>query len=438
MLDPALVRAEPARVRAALARRGTPATAVDAVVALDGQWADRREVCEALRLRRRRISEEFARLQERGNDTAELETLGRAVGDELTAVEQDMADLEARRIQALLALPNLPASDVPNAIRAPGVSPGLSPATDDAAPAWPHAFAPLAHTDLMELLRLAAPDVSPGPGRGWLVWRGRGARLVRALTDFMLAVHTREFGCEEVRVPAVTTRAALTGSAHLPLLGDKMYALAGTAGVGETPTSLYLAPRAEPCLANLYADQVLDAAALPIRLVAAGPAFRREAAPTGAAGKGLLRLHQFDTVELYTLAAPESAEEELARAVRAAETILDRLEVPHRRRLRAAPDLSHAAAKTVDLEVWAPGLGQWLAVAAISSFTDYQARRTGTRVRDAAGHTRPVHTVGGAAVALPHVIAAILENHQQADASVRWPEALRPFIDDTTAMEIAP
>jgi len=176
----------------------------------------------------------------------------------------------------------------------------------------------------------------------------------------------------------------------------------------------------------------LDAARLPVRLASAGPAFRREAGGRGAAGRGLMRLHQFDTVELYTFATPDQAEEELARAVRAAETILTHLEVPHRRRLRPASDLSLAAAKTVDLEVWAPGMKQWLAVAALSSFTDYQARRTATRYRDERGRVRLLHTLGGAAVALPHLVAAMLENGQEADGSVRLPAALAPYFGEET------
>jgi seryl-tRNA synthetase len=320
------------------------------------------------------------------------------------------------------------------------------------------------------MLRLVHKGGGPA-GRGFVTWRGSGARLIRALVNFMLDVHTRECGYEEVRAPAVASRAALTGSAHLPLLEDKMYAVAErarepaaepaapggmptpplregkmyavgaptapahgpavpapepaaeAAGHSQTSQDLFLAPRAEPHLANLYAGEILDAARLPIRLACAGPAFRREA----GGGRGLLRLHQFDTVELYVFASAEQEEEELARAVRAAETIPERLQVPHRRSLRPAPRLSHAAAKTIDLEVWAPGIKEWLAVAAISTFTDYQARRTNTRYRDAGGRTRFVYTIGGAAVALPHLVAALLENGQEADGSVRLPAALGPY-----------
>jgi seryl-tRNA synthetase len=292
---------------------------------------------------------------------------------------------------------------------------------------------------------------------------------VRALVDFLLDLHTREFGYEEVRVPAIAAREALTGSAHLPTLEDKMYAVepgspggmpasepaapgdmpasepaAGAAGhSAQSPASrrawLFLAPRAEPHLANLYAGVTMAGAQLPERFAAAGRAFRREAGGRGAQGRGLLRLHEFDTVELYAFCRPDQDEEELAHAVRAAEAVLKRLEVPHRRTLRAARDLSHAAAKTWDLEVGAPGMKEWLSVAALSTFTDYQARRTNTRYSEPGTSARPrlVHTVGGAAVALPRLLAALLENHQQSDGSVRLPPALAPYMGGEGALAVS-
>ncbi len=434
MLDLALIRAEAARIKAVLARRGIRPEAVDAVTELDGRWAARQEIREALCLRRRRVSEEHVRRKtasRAGPDDGalgepDLDRAGREVAEELRAVEAEIAHLEAARDAALVALPNLVMTDVPDDEAALGPRP--------ASPPWPKPFAPLAHWDLVEMLGLAQPATASA-GRGFLTWRGQGARLVRGLVRFMLDVHTREGGCEEVLAPSVATRAALTGSAHLPVLEGKMYAVAGpgdSAAPGAPGDSdLFLAPRAEPHLASLYAGRVLDAAALPIRLVSAGPALRRESHGGGAAGRGLLRLHEFQTVERYTFALPEQADEELARAVRDAETILSRLGVPCRQRLRPAPRLSHAAARTVDLDVWAPGAGEWLAVAALSNFTDYQARRTNTRCRDGHGRARLVHTVGGAAVALPHLVAALLENGQEADGSVRLPEALAEYVGGT-------
>ncbi|MBM4019889.1 MAG: serine--tRNA ligase [Planctomycetes bacterium] len=448
MLDLALIRSEPERVTRALARRGVAADAVEAVLDLDERWTERQEVREALRLRRRRAAEEVARARTEGRTSEPFEAAGRQVAEELAQVERQAAALEAARAQALLALPNLPATDAPPdapepAAEAAGHHQAPTP------PPWPKPFPPLHHADLVATLGLAATAGSAG--HGFIVWRGRGARLIRALTDFMLDVHTREFGFEEVRAPAPATREALFGSAHLPLLAGKIYRvdaapLAGDAAKPEEQRGagapLFLAPRAEPHLAGLYAGQVLDASRLPVRLVAAGPAFRREAGGGGAAARGLVRLHQFDTVELYIFAAPEQGEEELARAADAAEAIPARLGLPHRRRPRAARALSHAAAKTIDIDVWSPGMraeqradgtrasseGTWLPVAAISAFTDYQARRTNTRYRSASGRARLVHTLGGAAVALPHLVAALLESGQEADGSVRLPPALAGYV----------
>jgi seryl-tRNA synthetase len=461
MLDLATVRTEPERVIAALARRGLGSEAVREVVQLDAEWTDRHEVREMLRQRRRRISEEVARAKDAGNDTSDLETLGRHVGNELAAIEAEMGNLDARRQAAMEALPNLPATDTPDQV-------AEAQATS---PPWPKPFAPLHHADLLEMLGLAQAAASAG--HGFLLWRGRGARLVRTLTNFMIDAHTREFGYEEVRAPAVATRAALTGSAHLPALEDKMYRVApDSPAPGGMPTAcppsggpplrghvsapsdsmptgtapwachpanendLFLAPRAEPHLAGLFAGEIIEASRLPVRLASAGPAFRREAGGGGAAGRGLARLHEFPTVELYVFCRTDQADAELAHAVAAAETILARLQLPNRRRLRPAADLSRAAAKTIDLEVWAPGMKQWLAVGALSAFTDYQTRRTDARYRDAGGHGRPVHTLGGAAVALPHLVAALLENGQEADGSVRLPAALAPYVGDAALLHL--
>jgi len=456
MLDLALIRAEPARVKAALARRGVPPDAVDAVVDLDRRWSARHEVREALRTRRRQISNEVARRRAGADadapaddDAGERPNLirsGRGVARDLRAVDHAMGDLADRRQAALLDLPNLPATNVPD----------TPPPVDEAGPPWPHPFPPLAHWDLLEMLHLAE-TAGASAGSGYLLWRGPGARLVRGLTAFLLDAHTRTRGREEVLAPPVATRWALTGSAHLPTLEGMLYEVAdpspheapgatGGSSASESrtadtrATNLFLAPRAEPHLAALYADTVLDEADLPVRLAAAATAFRRDSHGGGAAGRGLLRLRAFPTVEVYTLCRPEDADAELDAAVTDAEDLLGRLGLAHRRRLRAAADLSHAAARTVSLDVWCPGLpqhddddeasetGRWVEVAALSSFTDYQARRVGARYKDDADRVRPVHTVGGASVALPRLVAAILETGQQADGSIRLPEALVPLV----------
>jgi len=464
MLDPGLIRAEPARVQAALGRRGMAAEAVQGAAECDARWLARQAVADALRTRRRRASEEVARAKTAGEPTDDLERLGLQIAEELRRARRDLARLDAERRLALLDLPNLPAPEVPEE----------TAVLDE--PASLPARGGMTHWDLVQVLDLAHTAAGHGTlagrapgsgtaravagcrgstaarrqatarlpcqggrareasaGRGFLIWRGQGARLLRALAAFMLDVHARDFGYEEVRCPSVATREALEGSAHLPALEEKMYAVLAPGTdrsltlAASNDNDLFLIPRAEPHLANLFRGQVLDAGALPARFVASGPAFRREADHGGAAGRGLLRLHEFPTVEVYAFCRPEESEAELARAVEAATKILARLEVPHRRLLRGARSLSQAAAKTIDLEVWAGASGRWLGVAALSSFTDYQARRTNTRFRGADGKPRLVHTVGGAAVAIPHLVAALVENGQEADGSVRLPEALRPY-----------
>jgi len=480
MLDLALVRSEPARVQAALGRRGVPPDAVETVVDLDRRWSARHEMRETLRTRRRQISREVDRRRAGADAVArpadagpDLVRVGRDVARDLKAVDHAMADLASRRQAALLALPNLPATDVPLA----------PPAVEAAGPPWRRPFPPLAHWDLLEMLHMAEP-AGASAGRGFLLWRGEGARLVRGLIAFLLDAHTADHGRDEVRAPPLATRGALTGSAHLPTLEgmlvevvdpsrDRSLTLAAGAGAeekrGGSPhppreADLYLSPRAEPHLAALYANTVVAEPDLPVRLVAAGTAFRRDSRGGGAAGRGLLRLRAFPTVEVYTLCRPAESDAELDAAVADAEGLLGRLGLACRRRVRAATNLSHAAARTVSLDVWCPGLpergaeppfepgaagglpasaprhsasfeapqpersgdpsGQWVEVAALSSFTDYQARRVGARYRDAAGRVRHVHTVGGASVALPRLIAALIETGQEADGSVRLPPAL--------------
>jgi len=257
-------------------------------------------------------------------------------------------------------------------------------------------------------------------GSGFPVFRGQGARLVRGLMQFMLDVHTREHGYEEVWVPFAVTRQTMTGTAQLPKFEDDMYAI--------RDEDLFLIPTAEVPVTNLYRDEILEAAALPMGLTAYTPCFRKEAGAAGKDTRGLLRLHQFDKVELVRYATQEASAEEHERLTGHAETILQRLGLPYRVLLLAAGDTGFASAKTYDLEVWAPGVGKWLEVSSCSNFLDFQARRANIRYRPAAGEKpRFVHTLNGSGLAFPRTLAAILEHYQQPDGSVVVPEALRPY-----------
>ena len=258
-------------------------------------------------------------------------------------------------------------------------------------------------------------------GSGFVVLRGLGARLTRALMNFFIDVHTREHGYEELWVPVVVNRQTMIGTGQLPKFEDDMY--------GIRDSDLYLVPTAEVPVTNISRDELVDAATLPKGFVAYTPCFRREAGAAGKDTRGLLRLHQFDKVEIVRYTTPEQSPAEHERLTRHAETLLERLELPYRRVLLAAGDTGNSSAKTWDLEAWAPGVGKWLEVSSCSTFTDYQARRANIRYRPAPGEKpRFVHTLNGSALAFPRVIACLLETHQQPDGSVAVPAVLRPYL----------
>ena len=239
--------------------------------------------------------------------------------------------------------------------------------------------------------------------------------------NMMLDIHTEEHGYEETWVPLVVNRASMTGTGNFPKFEEDAYAV--------TADELFLIPTAEVPVTNLYRDEILDASELPKRFCAFSACFRREAGAAGKDTRGLLRVHEFDKVELVRYANPETSLDELELLTSQAETILQRLELPYRVLLLAAGDTGFSSAKTYDLEVFAPGVGKWLEVSSCSLFTDFQARRANIRYRPAAGEKpRFVHTLNGSALAFSRIIASILEHHQQPDGSVRIPEALQPYL----------
>jgi seryl-tRNA synthetase len=262
-------------------------------------------------------------------------------------------------------------------------------------------------------------------GSGFVVLRGNGARLTRALMNWFIETHTREHGYEEVWVPVVVNRASMVGTGQLPKFEEDMYAL--------RDEELYLVPTAEVPVTNLYRDEILEADVLPKGFVAYTPCFRREAGAAGKDTRGLLRLHEFDKVELVRYTTPEDSPAEHERLTRHAETLLERLGLPYRRVLLSAGDTGGASAKTWDLEAWAPGVGKWLEVSSCSTFTDYQARRANIRYRPGPGEKpRFVHTLNGSGLAFPRVIACLLEHYQQPDGSVTVPDVLRSWLGTDT------
>jgi len=363
------------------------------------------------------ITQDVRRQKQLGKPVDELIDRGRVLGAELDRLEHERADVESAFSALVAEFPNIPLPEVPagderanRIIRTWGTirpSDGVRPHWDVGGP------------DGIGLLDLARG--AKVAGSGFIVFRGVGARLVRALISFMLDLHTREHGYEELWVPVAVNRTSMFGTAQFPKFEDEQYGL-----VNE---DLFLIPTAEVPITNLYRDEILDGTSLPRAFVAYSPCFRREAGAHGKDTRGLLRVHQFDKIELVRYAAPEDSVEQHELLTRHAETVLQRLGLPYRVVLLAAGDTGFASAKTYDLEVWAPGVGKWLEVSSCSTFTDFQARRANIRFRPPAGG-KPlfVHTLNGSGTALPRLIAALLEHYQEPDGSVRVPDALRPAL----------
>lgn len=418
MIDLKLLRQEPDAVRAALARRGDaalPAT-LDRLADLDRR---RREVltrAETLKADRNRASEEVARRKKAGQPAEALLAELKRSAEEGKALDGEVRELEAALDELLLTVPNLPLSSVPDG----DASANVVVKTWGAPPTF--GFPPLPHWELGEALGLFdLPRGAKIAGSGFPLFTGPGARLVRALKNFMLDLHTQEHGYVEVSPPLLVNRASMTGTGQLPKFEEELYLAAAD--------DFFLIPTAEVPVTNMYRDEILDGARLPLGLCAFTPCFRREAGAAGKDTRGLIRVHQFDKVELVRLVRPEDSPAEHERLARHAETVLERLEIPYRRLALAAGDTGFASACTWDLEVWAAGVGTWLEASSASSFTDFQARRANIRFRREAG-ARPefVHTLNASGVAFPRTIIALLENNQQADGSVRVPAALAPYL----------
>ncbi len=418
MIDIRRVRHDPAAARTALARRGDRSALeqLDRVVELDVRRRQLLVEVEALQAARNAQSEEVARRKQQRRPADALLAELKASSERVHALEADLRDLEALLNGHLLNIPNFLLADVPDGdatanrvVRQWGDPPAF-------------AFAPRSHWDLGAALDLF--DLARGAklaGSGFPLFTGMGARLVRALANFMLELHTGEHGYREVQPPYVVNRSALVGTSQLPKFEDDLYRTSGD--------DLFLIPTAEVPVTNIYQGEILDGATLPVSMVAYTPCFRREAGAHGKDTRGLMRVHQFDKVELVRLVRPEDGAAEHARILAHAEAVLQRLGLPYRVVLLAAGDTGFGSACTYDLEVWAPGVAAWLEVSSASLFTDFQARRAGIRFRPApAAKPDFVYTLNASGVAFPRTIVALLENGQQADGSVVLPAPLVPYV----------
>jgi len=418
VIDLKRLRQDPDGSRASLLRRldASVAPLLDAILDLDRQRRDLLVQSESLKAERNAASEEVARRKRAKEPAEELMARLKASGEEVKALDARLRDIEAGLEQRALALPNFPAATIPDGdasanrvVRAWGEPPSF-------------AFAPKPHWDLGAALGiLDLPTGAKIAGSGFPLLRGEGARLIRALAAFMLDLHTREHGYQEIAPPYLVNRATATGTGQLPKFQEDLYVIPSD--------DLYLIPTAEVPLTNIHRDEILEAAELPKGYCAWTPCFRREAGAHGKDTRGLIRVHQFDKVELVRFCRPEDSAAEHERLTGHAELVLQRLGIPYRVVELAAGDTGNASARTYDLEVWAAGVGGWLEVSSSSTFTDFQARRANIRYRpEPKAKPEFVHTLNASGVAFPRTIIALLENNQAADGSVRVPEVLVPYL----------
>jgi len=418
MHDLRMVREQIDVLRDGMRRRGkldALAPFIDRAAEVD---AERRAMIQAVEERkaaRNAMTQEVAKKKRAGENADDLLVQSRNLGEEISKLESELGEVEADLQRNMLEIPNVTLEDVPA---------GGEEANKHVR-AWGTPRESLSVKPHWEVgVSLGLIDFERGAkisGSGFIVFRGKGARLVRSLMSFMLDLHTTEHGYEEAWVPIVVNRAAMIGTTQLPKFEDDMY--------GIRDEDLFLIPTAEVPVTNLYANEILNAADLPKALTAYTPCFRREAGAHGKDTRGLIRVHEFDKVELVRYATPETSSDQLEILTGHAEKVLQLLGLPYRVVLLAAGDTGFGSAKTYDLEVFAPGAGVWLEVSSCSVFTDFQARRAGIRYRPAeGGKPRFVHTLNGSALAFPRIIAAILEHYQNPDGTVTVPEVLRPYL----------
>ena len=418
MLDAKLIRSEPDKVRQALVNQNADTALLDRFLDLDEQRRKLLYEVERLKAERNTVSEQIAKMKKEKQDaTSEIERM-REVSQRIKQMDADVAETEASLSDALLNLPNLAHECVPV---------GKDESANVLIRTWGEPrkfdFEPIPHWELATTLDII--DFERGSkisGSGFILYKGLGARLERSLINWMLDVHTREHGYTEVSPPFLINRQSMTGTGQLPKFEEDMYHT-------DKDDDLFFNPTAEVPLVNMHADEILSAEQLPICLTAYTACFRREAGSAGKDTRGLLRVHQFDKVEMVKFTRPETSYDEHEKILADAEDILRRLGIPYRVVLLSTGDMGFSAAKCYDIEIFAPGVDKWLEVSSCSNCEDFQARRANIRYRPEPG-AKPefVHTLNGSGVALPRLVVSLLENYQQADGTIVVPEPLRPYM----------
>jgi seryl-tRNA synthetase len=440
------LRDEPDAIRKGAIDKGEDPTLVDRALELDARRRSLLGEGDRLKAERNAASKQIGEAikggaSPNGPEVADLKAVSTAASERITAIDAELATVEAQVDDLLLRIPNPADPDVPVGGEEANVTvrtwgellPVEQPRDEVGADAAPDAatWTRKPHWELAEALDII--DNARGSkisGSGFPVYKGAGSALQRALINWFLDVHTRESGMIEVWPPAVVNTASATGTGQIPDKEDQMYVV--------TRDDLYLVPTAEVPVTNLHRDEILDADELPIRYAAYSPCFRREAGAAGKDTRGILRVHQFDKVEMVFFEKPDESSTALEWLTERAELLLQRLGLAYRVVLMSTREMGFVQAKKYDLEVWAPGVERWLEVSSCSNFRDYQARRMAIRFRPEPG-AKPelVHTLNGSGLALARVVAALLETYQQPDGTIRVPEVLRPYLARDTISQPA-
>jgi len=414
VLDITLIREQPERVKQAMRDLNSDAP-IDAILALDAKRRDLLIRTESLRAERNTVSKEISRTANPRERQSRIEQM-RLVGDTIALIEQDLKETEDQMSGLMLQVPNLPGPDVPVG---PDESHNIVLRQSGEVPLF--AFEPLPHWDLGPALDIL--DFERGvklSGTRFYVLRGMGARLQRALISWMLDLHLAQ-GYTEIYPPYMVRREMMVGAAQLPKFEENIY--------HDAEEDFWFIGTSEIPLTNLHRDEILPASLLPLKYVAYTPCFRREKMSAGRDVRGIKRGHQFDKVEMYQITSPEMSYTTLETMIHDAEAVCQGLAIPFRLIQMCTGDLGFQAAAKYDLEMWAPGVQEWLEVSSLSNCTDFQARRANVRYRpEPAGKPRYVHTLNGSGLALPRVMIAVMENYQQSDGSIAVPRVLRPYM----------
>lgn len=415
MIDIKLLRETPDIVRDSLSKRFIQLD-IDTIIDLDKQRREKIQIADELKKRKNDASKAIGRLKREGKDPGDLMEDMKDVSNRIKAIDTKVVDLATNIAELLAVIPNIPHKTVPigikeenyRLVREGGAKPDFT-------------FEPVPSFELARRLGLidfeAAARMS---GTGFVIFRGAGARLARALINFMLDLHTREHGYTEVSPPLMVNRKSMTGTGQLPKLENDMYRC--------EQDDLFFIPTAEVPLVNIHREEILDGNLLPISYVASSPCFRREAGSYGKETRGIIRIHQFDKVELVKFTLPGKSYDELERMLSDAEKVIRLLGIPYRIMELPAGEISFASAKTYDIEVWSPARATYLEVSSVSNCGDFQARRAEIRYKKD-GEKGFVHTLNASGVALPRTIIALLENFQNQDGIVSIPEVLVPYMD---------